>query len=663
MSQRNTDFSIIASDSTEDKSSALNVKTSLKESFLCALVIVERSGKYLNDKTASKQQARVTLQYRTTTTYEQLSLSHLGRHNVTHPDVFDQGTATQVVTAILYGAQAFFVFDRMIEVSGQGSVHIKEQDKLQTNNFSFNFHGDFALPSNPTTFEDAIKIYTNLPKMIGENGEHSAPIRVWLYPLNLLDNKAAKLVRNISIGLVDCSQAVLEDLDDFDRQCNDLINHKTANQFPETGQKIKQFKSMYQRYKFFFQSKLAQLLPLTHGTGKQESLLANLLSTKEKSPFSKHLLTTWLEEKKREINIVKSYSSRMEEKDRKVASSSSELDSLIFDFRVIKMFCFMFTSLKHHDPYLADLTNYLKSSNDETQFQPLSCDPGETVKHRVEYRKVSEEVWIQVDREDKNECLTVSALCPKTQYQFRYVVCVHGENVTSDLINSKTLPTSPPGQPLIDQLEPSSISIIRDKLTAIGEQVKIQSYTVQYRDEGEEATDDNTATWAEKSTQDEACQCTIMGVKPNTHYRIRVSSNCGEAGTSAPSDEVTILTPIKRDASILATRLIEQSSLLEKGEPSVYKLPVTEVLDENIHCQRFIFGKTEEKRLNKVIMIIGATESETSTVINGMINYILGVDWEDKYRFKLVTKEMMCSQQKSKTSAVSVYEIIYQTRI
>nr|XP_014352500.1 PREDICTED: stonustoxin subunit alpha-like [Latimeria chalumnae] len=391
MSQHNTDFSIIASDSTEDKSSALSVKTSLKASFLCGLVTVEGSAKYLNDKTTSKQQARVTLQYRTTTTYEQLTMSHLGRHNVTYPDVFDQGTATHVVTAILYGAQAFFVFDRTvsshenkqdiqglmkgminkipcIEMGSQGSVQIKEQDKLQTNNLSCKFHGDFALPSNPTTFEHAIKIYTDLPKMIGENSEHSVPVRVWLSPLNLLDSKAIKLVHSISIGLVDCSQAVLEELDDFDRQCSDLINHKTANLFPEIGQKIKQFKSMCQRYKFFFQSKLAQLLPLIRGTGKQESLLADLLSTKEKSPFSQHLLTMWLEEKKREINIIKSFLSRMEDKDIEVASSSSELDNLIFDFRVINVFCFMFTSLKQHEPYLADLANYLKSPSDETQF-------------------------------------------------------------------------------------------------------------------------------------------------------------------------------------------------------------------------------------------------------------------------------------------------------
>nr|XP_014354316.1 PREDICTED: neoverrucotoxin subunit beta-like [Latimeria chalumnae] len=268
-SQRNTEFTVIASDSIEDKSSTLNVEASLKASFLCGLVAVEGSGKYLNDKTISKQQAMVTLQYRTTTAYE-YPMSHLGCHNVTYPDVFDQGTATHVVTAIVYRAQAFFVFDctvssdenkqdiqgfmkgminkiLKIEVSGQGSVHIKEQDKLQTNNFSCKFHGDFALPSNPTTFENAIKIYTDLPKMIGENGEHSVPIRVWLYPLNLLDSKAAELVYSISIGLVDCSQAVLEEIDDFDRQYlanylnspNDGIQVPTSDKDNYSQQSIK----------------------------------------------------------------------------------------------------------------------------------------------------------------------------------------------------------------------------------------------------------------------------------------------------------------------------------------------------------------------------------------------------------------------------------------
>ena len=111
-SQKETQFKIISSDTINDKSSALNVQASLKASFLGGLIEVGGSAKYMNNKKTSSRKSRLTLQYKTTTRFEQLTMKQLGRDNVQHPYVFDQGTATHVVTAILYGAQAFFVFDR-----------------------------------------------------------------------------------------------------------------------------------------------------------------------------------------------------------------------------------------------------------------------------------------------------------------------------------------------------------------------------------------------------------------------------------------------------------------------------------------------------------------------------------------------------------------------
>ncbi|CAB1426555.1 unnamed protein product [Pleuronectes platessa] len=131
--QNSNDFEIVASDSIEDKSSALKVEASLKASFLGGLVEVGGSAKYLNDHKTSRNQARVTLKYETTTKFQELSMNHLGRGNVKHPEVFDKGLATHVVTAILYGAQAFFVFDREMseaedhqDVQGNLKVTIKK---------------------------------------------------------------------------------------------------------------------------------------------------------------------------------------------------------------------------------------------------------------------------------------------------------------------------------------------------------------------------------------------------------------------------------------------------------------------------------------------------------------------------------------------------------
>uniref|UniRef100_UPI003AAF7522 cytolytic toxin-alpha-like n=1 Tax=Centroberyx gerrardi TaxID=166262 RepID=UPI003AAF7522 len=237
-SQHNSDFEIVASESIEDKSSALNVEASLKASFLSGLVQVEGSAKYLNDCKTSTHQARVTLKYKTTTKFQELSMDHLGRGNVKHPYVFDKGIATHVVTGILYGAQAFFVFDRevskkedhqdiegnlkaminkipMLAIEGdgedEGSLQMRDKDFANVEKFSCKFHGDFSLEKNLVSFQDAIQVYQSLPKLLGANGENAVPMKVWLMPLKSLDSSAAQLVRQISIRLVQEAQKVLED--------------------------------------------------------------------------------------------------------------------------------------------------------------------------------------------------------------------------------------------------------------------------------------------------------------------------------------------------------------------------------------------------------------------------------------------------------------------
>ncbi|XP_023252394.1 verrucotoxin subunit beta-like, partial [Seriola lalandi dorsalis] len=191
-----SDFEIVASESIEDKSSSLKVKASLKASFLGGLVEVGGSAKYLNDSKASKNQARVTLKYETTTNFQQLSMNHLGTDNVKHPYVFDKGIATHVVTGILYGARAFFVFDRevsekenhqdiqgnlkvmikkipLLAIEGEGSLKMEDKDRATVDKFSCRFYGDFSLKKNPVSFQDAVEVYQSLPKLLGANGENA----------------------------------------------------------------------------------------------------------------------------------------------------------------------------------------------------------------------------------------------------------------------------------------------------------------------------------------------------------------------------------------------------------------------------------------------------------------------------------------------------------
>jgi len=75
-----------------------------------------------------------------TSRFEQLTMEQLAVSNIQHPEVFDKGIATHVVTGILYGAEAFFVFDREVthsdnyrDIHGNMEVFVKAllpSDKL-----------------------------------------------------------------------------------------------------------------------------------------------------------------------------------------------------------------------------------------------------------------------------------------------------------------------------------------------------------------------------------------------------------------------------------------------------------------------------------------------------------------------------------------------------
>ncbi|XP_031420957.1 uncharacterized protein LOC116220034 [Clupea harengus] len=781
--QPNTEFKIIGSDSTESKAEALNVCASLEASFMSGLVHVKGSAGFLNDKKKSKQQSRVTLQYRATTRFEQLTMEHLGTGNFQHCNVFQEGSATHVVTAILYGANAFFVFDRavssdenhheiqgslevaiqkipFVSIKGEASLKMTETEQQQSDKFNCTFHGDFALENNPVSFQDAIKVYSQLPQLLGENGEHAVPMTVWLYPLKNLDSAAAQLVREISVGLVRHSQRILDEIDEADIECQDLMKDEIAIHFSEITTKLRKFKDLISEYKLVFQKKLCKLLPTIRGGGTEEQELVTTLNSRERSPFQSALITEYLSDREREMNVIRSYLEIM--KEIRVIKSSSELDKVVLNPRNDFVVACVFSSLSGDTEYLQDLENYLKdeakatksdtsyeaqsasreeqwfrsgevtaltrqsirlfldfkqSNQDreniefciasvpnksitassihvyekgtliDSQFLLPSTPPSPTLlrqehdrvhlqihppatgepfvdSYRILYQ-TSESDWKEIGTDGKVTDCTVSRLQPHTEYRFRCkAVCRPGVTLASDATEFiRTRPCSPPGPPQEKRSGSESITITWDIPTAVGEDVTVISYDVEYRQHMEDDT--KTKPWeCVKSTTREG---TLEGLKMSTTYNIRVLANTGKSGKSLPSPERNITTlapdtkpPKKKSGQGKSEYFMQQSNRLEKGNPSVYQIELERKYGENVDFLQYMFGRKVEDVQNKVILLLGSTGAGKTTLVNVMINYILGVKWEDQYRFKLIHEVTNKSQAESQTSVVTSYELYNQ---
>uniref|UniRef100_A0A3B1KE64 Uncharacterized LOC111191379 n=1 Tax=Astyanax mexicanus TaxID=7994 RepID=A0A3B1KE64_ASTMX len=555
-SQHNSDFKIIVSDSCEDKLNSLKVAASLEASFLSGLVQVKGSAGFLSNKKKSMQQSRVTLQYKTTTKFVQLTMEHLGAGNLKHCNVFEEGSATHVVTALLYGAQAFFVFDQevssneshqeihgnlqatikkipMVSIEGQASLDLTETDNQRTSKFTCTFHGDFALENNPVSYQDAIKVYTQLPKLLGENGEHAVPMTVWLYPLKKLDSAAAQLVREISVSLVRRAQRILENLDEAGMQCEDLRKADLAIQFPEMRAKLRKFKGLCSEYKLVFQKQLSKLLPAIRGGGKEEQELVTLLSRKERSPFQSTLISAYLNDRERETNVIRSYLEIMSEVP--VLSSSKDLDKVVLKPTNEYVVAFAFTSLKEEESYLLDLENYLTNESRNSEAEQFPYKPSSPKKSEQWF--CSKDVTALTRQMIQRFLDFKTANCGRENVDF-CIVSVPDSHITASSIHVYERGTclssefelpSKPAVPTVLNAEHDCIHLqISPPLHGFN---NVESNCVLYQSA-------QSSEWAEMTSEGKTARITVKQLEPNREYRFKCKAVCrpGMSLSSSPTE-------------------------------------------------------------------------------------------------------------------------------
>ncbi|XP_051781756.1 uncharacterized protein LOC114644948 isoform X11 [Erpetoichthys calabaricus] len=653
-SLKNTQFKIITSDSLDEKTSTLNMSASLKASFLCGLIEVDGAAKYLNDTKSSKRQSRVTLHYSTTTRMEQLSKSHLGNQNVVYPEVFEQKSATHVVTGVLYGAQAFFVFEqwnskveeirdnkekletlikKYFSEDGKRDLKMTDADKETADHLNFTFYGDFLLDHNPTSFQDAMQIYNNLPKHIDKVNKLAVPVQVWLYPLKHLNAQAAQLVQKISVTLMFKSQEVLEELDEHIMRCNDIMKDSVVNNFPIIRKNADECKSMLNQYKYIFRKELASVLTNFRGGNASEEELANILKKKEESPFKKCVITGWLDKSEKEITMLRSFFNRI--KEMKLDMVINDLDTLIYNTSIKNIVCLTFTSLHVCQPYMSEIKRYLQAPSRKSSYH-LS-EPSEELiieNFRQHYQRFIE--FAEINQSSKTTTFFVHSI-PDVEYLGATIYLYK----CGRLINHNFQLPSKPETLVVDSQTEDSVTLMFRPLKC-----DLEGYRVEYkRLEDEE--------WKTISTTDKSVKFTITKLRPASTYQLRHRAVC-EVGVSQASDTIEVRTlPLKKPTGRHAIK--DKCKEINGGKLRLYLLPLkSQFINTVKKIETCSFGNRTS------IMVLGATGSGKSTLINGMVNYILGVQWEDDFRFKLIHEDTSRSQAESQTSAVTAYEMNYQ---
>ena len=555
-----SDFEVITEDTLKEKTFHLGVDSSLKLSLLSGMVHVGGAAKFLNDRKSSKNQARVTLKYKSTTTFEQLTMDQLG--NFEYEDVFDKDIATHVVTGMVYGADAFFVFDReadsgenvksiygklkvkvgglpsLKKLPGEGeiSIDIDNAGKDEEEKLHCKFYGDFILQNHPATFRDAAKVYQELPELL--KGK-SVPKRVWLYPLGKLDSRAQRMVSEISTRLIDEFHQLMESLHETTMRSNDLMKTDVCSSFHGLKDELENLNDLIDGYRTDLEKSLATLLPKVRGGGMDETKLAEILKSNSQSPFSRRSLSAWISEKENEVQILAGYLKHLKQQEKIcLAFGPGEVDVFINDLEIETVLCFDFRISWTSNVYLEKMEAYLRGSveNLNTSLQPWYRNKPLMQEMRKQFLCFKE--FVNANHTKQSDVIKFIVtnsdidIAEETNDKFVFVLLYESAFATAFKI---------PDQP--SSLQPSVLSC--DSLLLKWEKPKYGAASVNYYTLFYRSRSDPSDQWFSQTATDAEEQCVLAGLVPGTTYCLKVRAETTPGCSQESKECVTTMPPDK----------------------------------------------------------------------------------------------------------------------
>ncbi|XP_058629587.1 uncharacterized protein LOC131539202 [Onychostoma macrolepis] len=114
---------------------------------------------------------------------------------------------------------------------------------------------------------------------------------------------------------------------------------------------------------------------------------------------------------------------------------------------------------------------------------------------------------------------------------------------------------------------------------------------------------------------------------------------------------------LRNNASIFFRLSSSKLTLIHQGPPKRFHLDTKRrVFDESGKVRKWTYGKKDTSKQNKIVLLVGETGAGKTTLINTMVNYLLGVKFEETIWYE-ITEEAARDQSESQTSEITMYEV------
>uniref|UniRef100_A0A8B9H0Z6 Fibronectin type-III domain-containing protein n=1 Tax=Astyanax mexicanus TaxID=7994 RepID=A0A8B9H0Z6_ASTMX len=521
-----TDVRILEGKSLQDGLRALDLTTAVRASVVSGLVEVSGAAAFLKHPTKSHLQDRVTVHYKATTRLDMLS------HKLLHSEapllLTNQNSATHVVVAVLYGAQAYFVLDEKNERS-EGSGKLK--DEIRRNVKSQNvdelllnleqadcfcecdLYADGEDFKHPVDFKTAVKKFRSLHELLEPDSERAVPLKVWLYPLKNLKPASAYVVGNISKDLLNNAVDVLEHLEKNINISQDMMSIYSTlgvpTWYPGLKEALFEYSALLQKYQSVFQKKLASCIRTVRERGEDaERKLQDLLKRNAQSPFSPQNMHHWLLNKDAKVVALNDCRSA----NMTILKSQKDLQKVIEDSQKDTVLCFALSSLEAGDPFLSALKQHIDLlttlSTQEVQPPFRLPDISQKILNDLHSFLSSRET-----NEDSEHTKFIAISEPQPGFPGRSVCLYQFGNVVRLKINLKLKPAWPE----IISLKTTCVILRLER----SESSVVQWYRVEYRAVVCRGNSPVCLKWSDTDICSVGEGSVIWGLKPNTQYQLR----------------------------------------------------------------------------------------------------------------------------------------------